>query len=63
MKASPSDQRQIVDIARFDQATTALNHKVATLPEHALLANVTTKSNNARDLRIGAQTDLSDVKR
>lgn len=63
MKASPSDQRQIVDIARFDQVTTALNHKVATLPEHALLANVTTKSNNARDLRIGAQTELSDVKR
>jgi predicted nucleic acid-binding Zn-ribbon protein len=63
MKASPSDQRQIVDIARFDQETTALNHKVATLPEHALLATVTTKSNNARDLRIGAQTELSDVKR
>jgi predicted nucleic acid-binding Zn-ribbon protein len=63
MKASPSDQRQIVDIARFDQVTTALNHKVATLPEHALLASVTTKSNNARDLRIGAQTELSDVKR
>jgi len=63
MKASPSDQRQIVDIARFDQVTTALNHKVATLPEHALLASITTKSNNARDLRIGAQTELSDVKR
>ena len=63
MKASPSDQRRIVDIARFDQVTTALNHKVATLPEHALLASVTTKSNNARDLRIGAQTELSDVKR
>ena len=63
MKASPSDQRQIIDIARFDQVTTALNHKVATLPEHALLASVTTKSNNARDLRIGAQTELSDVKR
>lgn len=63
MKASPSDQRQILDIARFDQLTTSLEHKVQTLPEHALVQSVTTKSNNARDLRIGAQTELSDVKR
>ncbi|CAB4830710.1 MAG: hypothetical protein F2761_04705 [Actinobacteria bacterium] len=63
MKASPSDQRQILDIAAFDQRTTGLNHKAQTLAEHALLASVTTKSHNARDLRIGAQTELSDVKR
>lgn len=63
MKASPSDQRQIIDVARFDQLTTSLEHKVQTLPEHALVQSVTTKSNNARDLRIGAQTELSDVKR
>ena len=63
MKASPSDQRQILDIAAFDQRTTGLNHKVHTLAEHALLANLTTKSHNARDLRIGAQTELSDIKR
>jgi len=63
MKASPSDQRQILDIASFDQRTTALNHKSNTLAEHALLATATTKSNNTRDLRIAAQTELSDVKR
>ena len=63
MKASPHDQRQILDIASFDQRTTALNHKAQTLPEHALLANLIIKSNNIRDLRIGAQTELSDVKR
>lgn len=63
MKASPSDQRQIVDVAGFDQRTTALNHRAQTLPEHGLLQSVTTKSHNARDLRIGAQTELSDVKR
>ena len=63
MKASPSDQRQIIDVARFDQRTTALNHRAMTLPEHALLQGVITKSNNLRDLRIGAQTELSDVKR
>lgn len=63
MKASPSDQRQIVVVARFDQLTTSLKYKVQTLPEHGLLQSVTTKSHNARDLRIGAQTELSDVKR
>ena len=63
MKASASDQRQIVGVARLDQETSALNHKAQTLAEHALLASLTTKSHNARDLRIGAQTELSDVKR
>ena len=63
MKANPHDQRQILNTASLDQRTTALNHKAQTLAEHSLLANLTTKTNNVRDLRIGAQTELSDVKR
>ena len=63
MKASSHHQRQILEVAHLDQRTTAINHKVSTLPELALLKAVTTKSHNARDLRIGAQTELSDVKR
>jgi predicted nucleic acid-binding Zn-ribbon protein len=63
MKASPSDQRSILDIARFDQQTNSLRHKAANLPELADLASTTIKSNNARDLRIAAETELSDVKR
>ena len=63
MKASPSDQRSILDIARFDQQTDSLRHKAATLPEIAELASTVIKSNNARDLRIAAETELSDVKR
>ena len=63
MKASPRDQRQIVAVAGFDQRTTSLNHRAMTLPEHSLLQGILTKSNNLRDLRIGAQTELSDVKR
>ena len=63
MKASPSDQRSILDIARFDQQTNSLRHKAATLPEIAKLASTVIKSNNARDLRIAAETELSDVKR
>ena len=63
MKASLSDQRQILDVAAFDQKTTALNHTASTLPELAELVSSTTKSHNARDLRIAAETELSDVKR
>mgnify|MGYP006191795777 CR=1 FL=1 len=63
MKASPSDQRSILDIARFDQQTNSLRHKAANLPELAELASTTVKSNNARDLRIAAETELNDVKR
>ena len=63
MKASLSDQRQILDVASFDQKTTALNHTASTLPELAELVSTTTKSHNARDLRIAAETELSDVKR
>ncbi len=63
MKASPSDQRQILDIQRHDLALTSLAHKLATLPEIAALSAATIKSNNTRDLRIGAETELSDVTR
>ncbi len=63
MKASLSDQCQILDVAAFDQKTTALNHTASTLPELAELVSTTTKSHNARDLRIAAETELSDVKR
>lgn len=63
MKASPSDQRQILDIQRHDLALTSLAHKLATLPEIASLNAATVKSNNTRDLRIAAETELSDVNR
>ena len=63
MKASPSDQRSILDIQRFDQQATSLRHKASNLPELAELASTTVKANNARDLRIAAETELSDVKR
>lgn len=63
MKASPTDQRSILNIARFDQQLISLRHKAANLPELAELASTTIKANNARDLRIAAETELSDVKR
>jgi len=63
MKASPQDQRSILDIQGFDFATSTLTNKIKNLPEAIELNATIIKSNNARDLRIAAQTELSDVKR
>ena len=63
MKASPQDQRSILDIQGFDFATSTLANKIKNLPEAIELSATIIKSNNARDLRIAAQTELSDVKR
>ena len=63
MKATPSDQRSILDIQNFDFTATSLNAKAAALPEIAAITSLTIKANNARDLRIAAETELSDVKR
>ena len=63
MKATPSDQRSVLDIQNFDFTTTSLNAKAAALPEITAIASLTIKANNARDLRIAAETELSDVKR
>ena len=58
-----SDQRSILDIQKFDQQSATLKNKAATLPELAEITSTTIKQNNARDLRIAAETELSDVKR
>ena len=63
MKASASDQRSILDIQKFDFQSATLRNKAATLPEIAEITSLTIKQNNARDLRIAAETELSDVKR
>ncbi len=63
MKASASDQRSILDIQQFDFQTSTLKNKAATLPELAEISSTTIKHNNVRDLRIAAETELSDVKR
>lgn len=63
MKASASDQRSILDIQKFDLQSATLNNRAATLPEIAEITTQTIKQNNLRDLRIAAETELSDVKR
>ena len=63
MKASVSDQRSILDIQKFDLQSATLINKAANLPEIAEINSTTIKHNNVRDLRIAAETELSDVKR
>ena len=63
MKASVSDQRSILDIQKFDLQSSTLRNKAATLPELVEISTTTIKQNNVRDLRIAAETEMSDVKR
>jgi len=63
VKASIADQRSILDIQNFDFTTSTLKNKAANLPEIAQISTLTIKQNNARDLRIAAETELSDTKR
>ena len=63
MKATPNDQHSILNVAQLDLQANLLRHKAATLPELQEITSATVKFNNARDLRIAAETELSDVKR
>lgn len=63
MKATQSDQRSVLDIQTFDFTTTSLNAKAAGLPEISAINSLQIKRDNARDLRIAAETELNDVKR
>lgn len=63
MKATLSDQRAILDIQNFDFTQATLTNKAANLPEIAAINSLTIKANNARDLRIAAETEANDVKR
>ena len=63
MKASVSDQRSILDIQNFDLTKNSLNAKAAGLPEIPAINTLAIKQDNARDLRIAAETELNDVKR
>jgi predicted nucleic acid-binding Zn-ribbon protein len=63
MKASPSDQQAVLEIQQLDNQLASLAQREASIPEIAALNTVTIKGNNTRDLRIAAETELTDVKR
>ena len=63
MKAPVNEQLSLLDVQGFDIQIATLNNRAAALPEIAEISSVTNKHNNARDLRIAAETELNDVKR
>lgn len=63
MKATASDQLQILDIQRMDFALAALAHKLAALPEIGELLAISQRQAVVRDLAIAAQTQISDIGR
>ena len=63
MKATPSDQLQILDLQRMDFALATLAHKISTLPEIGELLAVGQRMTVVRDLAIAAQTQISDISR
>jgi predicted nucleic acid-binding Zn-ribbon protein len=63
MKASPSDQQAILEIQQLDNQLASLAQREASLPEISALSSIVIKSNNTRDLRIAAETELTDIKR
>ena len=62
MKASVADQRKLLELQSLDITTSALNAKATSLPEIAAIQSATLKLNLARDLRVAAETELSDIK-
>ncbi len=63
MKASPSDQLQVLDIQRMDFQVATLRNKLASLPEIAELVACTQRLAVVRDLEVAAETQISDIKR
>jgi predicted nucleic acid-binding Zn-ribbon protein len=63
MKATPSDQLQILDIQRMDFAVVTLQNKLVVLPEIAELLATSQRLTVVRDLAIAAETQISDIKR
>jgi predicted nucleic acid-binding Zn-ribbon protein len=63
MKASQSDQNQILDIQKMDIQVSTLRNKEKTLPEIAELAALTSRLTTVRDLQVAAQTQASDIQR
>lgn len=61
MKASISDQNNLIDLQRIDAAISALNHKLKKLPEHELIAAVQKRKSEAQETLVLAEAELADV--
>lgn len=61
MKADPAAQRRLLDLQAVDTAIGQLEHRIRTLPEHALVAALVSRRNELGQRYVAAQTQLSDA--
>lgn len=61
MKADPAAQRRLLDVQAIDTAIGQLEHRIKTLPEHALLAERQTRRQALGQELVAAETVLSDA--
>jgi len=62
VKADPQDQARLLALQEKDTRISQLDHRVATLPEAAQLAELETRIARVRDERIAAETIADDLK-
>ena len=62
MKASPTEQKELLRLQAIDIRVQQLTHQIANLPEDAALAGLAKKSEEVRRRLIGAVGELDDAK-
>ena len=61
MQAKIEDQQRALRLAELDLRLNSLNQKISSLPESVALKELTIEFETNRDLRIAAETELSDM--
>ncbi|MFM1758409.1 MAG: hypothetical protein RL193_986, partial [Actinomycetota bacterium] len=61
MQAKVEDQLKVLQLAHLDLQATSLDQKAKTLPESIAHRELTIEFETNRDLRIAAETELSDL--
>jgi predicted nucleic acid-binding Zn-ribbon protein len=61
VQAKLEDQHKVLAIAEIDLRITSLNQKINTMPEALLYKELSIQLDTTRDLRIAAETELSDL--
>jgi predicted nucleic acid-binding Zn-ribbon protein len=61
VKADPAAQRRLLDIQTVDTTVGQVDHRIKTLPEHAVVAQLVARRNDLGQRYVAAQTQLSDA--
>lgn len=61
MKADPAAQRRLLELQAADTAIGQVEHRIQTLPEHALVAQLVARRNELGQRYVAVQTAVSDA--